>query len=233
MGIRNLVEARKKPFFVELIDKYFIGEESKFHSVVNCFYPSGISQCARCNQYAYLGVGTEPDLRLKKIFARGTAIHTAWTDIFRRSVLDTEIGRPIINSNPNLRAIPDLIITDGAERYLIELKSASNLEDLISWEYYTQYQIYMFLTNLDKGWLVKIHPITWETNPIAIDRDQQFIDGIINWLRYIEDCTVANVIIEKSKGLCSGCDVRSLCYSSLGNDIPKLRDAIRKGTQLL
>lgn len=232
MGIRNLVEARKKPFFVDLIDKFFIGEESKFHSEVNCFYPSGISQCARYNQYSYLGIGTEPDLRLKKIFARGTAIHNAWTDIIRKAVVDTEIGRPIINTNPKLRAIPDLIITDGAERYMLELKSASDLSDLISWEYYTQYQIYMYLTNLDKGWLMKIQPVTWETNAIPIPRDQEFIEAIINWLRYIEDCTVANIIIEKSKD-CSDCDVRTLCNSELGNSIPKLRDAIRKGVNVL
>jgi len=231
----------EKPWWLEKVEAHFM-EDNKNYPSPGRFRPSGISECARECLYCYLGVAEYPDHELStmRYFARGRANQEIWEGIFReiglrmrtpcsvcykagKYVCTHEYPQPWSMTDPNVRGTPDIILVDDTNtEWLVEWKSTWKTR--LTREYHLQWQLYSRLTGIRQGWVVTQDPSTWATPPIAMTPNDEFVDKMLDWMRFIEKCVREEVMIAKddrcgpNKLWKESCDIYEFCHSDKGSN---------------
>ena len=222
-------ESEKPPWFVKKVNRLFT-TNSKRSFRHGYFRPSSIDECARANQYQFLGVDEYPDIDLRSLrrMRRGTVEHDVWYDLFVEAGLDVRGGyneKEVFfeHRNPNIRGKWDWIVKDedGLE-WLIEWKSTQSLP--LYWGQNVQWHMYAKVLGIPRGFVVKEDPVTWKLTPILMEYDENFANDIFDWLQEIQVKSCMGEIIPRDERCGVGkpwrnnCSLFHYCWSDRGDD---------------
>ncbi len=160
--------------------------------------PSSLGFCLRKQVLDSMGMGTEPDIRLKKIFWQGNFIHDDMVfPVLQKYFEDLEhdelvqvvnelwIDKKVIHKGVelNFRAYVDDVLIHNDERYPIEVKSIGyEFMKLTEGKMSHQIQLmcYLGLLKSKQGWLLYIFKPTLESKQFKYKYDDKMYIGLLD-----------------------------------------------------
>ena len=212
----------------ELIDKFYLDKQKDKEQ--RHFYITDAGKCPRAIFFKFKNAPREEmDANILRMFDHGDYIHQLIMKPLL-SIRDVHVVASEVNIPPQvlISGRADAIISDGADLYVLDIKSMNsmvfrNLEEPKG-ENINQVQLYMHYFKVKKGILLYVSKDNQELKEFIFEYDPALCRGLLKGLESLKVKIEKNIIPPRIDGYpddwqCKYCSFREICAVASGGEI--------------